>query len=177
MALNRCKNGHMFSARKYGDTCPYCNTSLEKTNALKNRKLLIDDPDKTIPISGVESNVDPVTGWLVCIEGTQLGKDYKIRNGKNFIGRADNMHIQILGDNSISRINHAAIIYDSKNRATYLLPGDSSGLAYHNGEAVYTPVELNAYSVVEIGKSKFLFIPLCGEHFEWDGDDAGEISE
>lgn len=177
MALNRCKNGHMFSARKYGDTCPYCNTSLEKTNTLKNKKLLIDDPDKTMPISGVESKVDPVTGWLVCIEGTQLGKDYKIRNGKNFIGRADNMHIQILGDNSISRINHAAIIYDGKNRATYLLPGDSSGLAYHNGEAVYTPVELNAYSVVEIGKSKFLFIPLCGEHFEWEGDDSGEISE
>lgn len=172
MALNRCKNGHMFSARKYGDTCPYCNTNLERANPLNNKRLMIDDPDKTMPISGVvEGDVDPVTGWLVCIEGPQYGKDFKIRNGKNFIGRADNMHIQILGDNSISRINHAAIIYDSKNRATYLLPGDSSGLAYHNGEAVYTPVEMNAYSVVEIGKSKFIFIPLCGEHFEWESDD------
>ena len=83
-------------------------------------------------------------------------KDYKIHAGKNFIGRADNMHIQILGDNTISRINHAAIIYDSKNRSTYLLPGDSSGLAYLNGEAVYTPVALSAFSVIEIGQSKFI---------------------
>ena len=128
----------MYSARKYGDTCPYCNTEIERVNLYSNtgRRTMIDDPDKTMPIMGTEENADPVTGWLVCIEGTQYGKDYKIHSGKNFIGRADNMHIQILGDNAISRVNHAAIIYDAKNRSTYLLPGDSSGLAYHNGEAV-----------------------------------------
>ena len=178
MALNRCKNGHMYSARKYGDTCPYCNTEIERVNLYSNtgRRTMIDDPDKTMPIMGTEENADPVTGWLVCIEGTQYGKDYKIHSGKNFIGRADNMHIQILGDNAISRVNHAAIIYDAKNRSTYLLPGDSSGLAYHNGEAVYTPVELQAFSVIEMRHSKFIFIPLCGEHFEWN-DGSGETGE
>ena len=71
--------------------------------------------------------------------------------------------------------SHAAISYDGKNRQTYLLPGDSSGLAYVNGEAVYTPVALEAFSIVEIGKSKFIFMPLCGEHFEWnDGNPATE---
>ncbi|MCM1161136.1 MAG: FHA domain-containing protein [Roseburia sp.] len=180
MGLNRCKNGHMYSARKYGDTCPYCNTNQERNNMYSNNKrLMIDDPDKTMSISGAQENVDPVTGWLVCIEGAQYGKDYKVRAGKNFIGRADNMHIQILGDNTISRINHAAIIYDSKNRSTYLLPGDSSGLAYHNGEAVYTPVELSAFSVIEIGQCKFIFIPLCGEHFEWNegNEEANEMGD
>ena len=78
------------------------------------------------------------------------------------------MHIQIIGDNAISRINHAAISYDRKNRTAYLLPGDCSGLAYHNNEAVYTPVELQAFSIIEMGNSKFIFIPLCGEHFEWE---------
>lgn len=180
MGLNRCKNGHMYSVRKYGDTCPYCNTEQESVNRYSNnRRMMVDDPDKTMPISGAAENVEPVTGWLVCIEGAQYGKDYKIHAGKNFIGRADNMHIQILGDNAISRINHAAIIYDSKNRSSYLLPGDSSGLAYHNGEAVYTPVELRAFSVIEIGQSKFIFIPLCGEHFEWnnDGAESDEMGE
>lgn len=176
MGLNRCKNGHMFSARKYGDTCPYCNTNLElNTNMMNNKRLMLDDPDKTVSVSGVTDTVDPVTGWLVCIEGPQYGKDFKIHAGKNFIGRADNMHIQILEDNTVSRINHAAISYDGKNRQTYLLPGDSSGLAYVNGEAVYTPVALEAFSIVEIGKSKFIFMPLCGEHFEWnDGNLATE---
>lgn len=174
MGLNRCKNGHMYSARKYGDTCPYCNTNLEMGSMVNNRRLMLDDPDKTMSISGTTENVDPVTGWLVCIEGPQYGKDYKIHAGKNFIGRADNMHIQIIGDNAISRINHAAIIYDSKNRSTYLLPGDSSGLAYLNGEAVYTPMALSPFAVIEIGQSKFIFIPLCGEHFEWNSADDGQ---
>ena len=82
MALNRCKNGHMYSARKYGDTCPYCNTEIERVNLYSNtgRRTMIDDPDKTMPIMGTEENADPVTGWLVCIEGTQYGKDY---NGKS----------------------------------------------------------------------------------------------
>jgi len=85
MALNRCKNGHMYSARKYGDTCPYCNTEIERVNLYSNtgRRTMIDDPDKTMPIMGTEENADPVTGWLVCIEGTQYGKDYKIHSGKN----------------------------------------------------------------------------------------------
>lgn len=90
MALNRCKNGHMYSARKYGDVCPYCNTNLETTNMVNNRRLMVDDPDKTMSINGTTESVDPVTGWLVCIEGPQYGKDYKIHAGKNFIGRADN---------------------------------------------------------------------------------------
>ena len=43
-------------------------------------------------------------------------------------------------------------------------------------EAVYTPVELQAFSVIEMGHSKFIFIPLCGEHFEWN-DGSGETGE
>ena len=168
MALNRCKNGHMFSARKYGDTCPYCNTNMEAGTMVNNRRLMIDDPDKTMSITGTEDDVDPVTGWIVCVEGPQYGKDFKIHTGKNFIGRADNMHIQILGDNTVSRINHAAITYDPKNRATYLLPGDSSGLAYINGEAVYSPTRLEPFTVIEIGQSRFIFVSLCGDHFAWN---------
>lgn len=165
MSLVRCKNGHMFSSRRYGETCPYCNMELEQKN--HPFRYLADDPDKTVPLTGAEEYAEPVTGWLVCIEGAAYGRDYKIHSGKNFIGRGDNMNIQILGDNSISRINHAAIVYDEKKRTTYLLPGDSTGLAYVDEEAVYAPVELKAYAIIEMGKSKFLFIPLCGENFEW----------
>ncbi|MBQ2746009.1 MAG: FHA domain-containing protein [Lachnospiraceae bacterium] len=170
MGLNRCKNGHMYSARKYGDTCPYCNTEMDR-GAMTNTaaRYFVDDPDKTMPLMDVSTGgVDPVTGWLVCIEGPQYGKDFKIKAGKNFMGRADNMQIQILGDNAISRVNHAAIIYDHKNRSTFLMPGDSQGLVYLNNEAVYAPTELHQYSLIELGRSKFIFIPLCGEHFEWE---------
>ena len=38
------------------------------------------------------------------------------------------MDIQILGDNEISRRNHAVIVFDPKKRETVLLPGDANGI-------------------------------------------------
>lgn len=134
----------------------------------------VADDDKTMPYLGETEGIEPVTGWLVCIEGPQQGQDYRIMAEKNFIGRAEDMHIRIVGDNTISRRNHAVIVYDPKKRNFYLLPGDASGLAYHNNEAVYTPVELTAYDVLQLGKSTFIFIPLCGVHFEWDNSNKGK---
>ena len=88
--------------------------------------------------------------------------------GKNFVGRGDDMDIQILGDNEINRRNHAVIVYDQKKRNTVILPGDSAGLAYLRGEAVYVPAQLNPYDTIEMGKSRFIFVPLCGQNFEWN---------
>ncbi|MCU6339814.1 hypothetical protein KW823_25185, partial [Enterobacter quasiroggenkampii] len=117
---------------------------------------------------GETTGIEPVTGWLVCVEGPQLGQDYRIMAEKNFFGRAEARYIRILGDYAISRRNHSAIVYDAKKRHFYLLPGGAPGLAYHNEEAVYSPVELAAYDVIQLGRSKFIFIPLCGIHFEWN---------
>jgi len=113
--------------------------------------------------------VEPVCGWLVCIEGPRQGKDYKVRDGKNFIGRADDMDIQILGDNQISRRNHAVLVYDKKRNETVLLPGDSNGIAYLKGVASYIPTPVSAYDLIEMGESKFLYVPFCGKHFRWGG--------
>jgi len=169
MSLTRCSNGHMFSTRKHGTTCPYCHISVDQPAKNDVRLAAVGDADdRTMPYLGETEGVSPVTGWLVCIEGPQLGQDYRIMAEKNFIGRAEDMHVRIIGDNAISRRNHAVIVYDPKKRNFYLLPGDASGLAYHNNEAVYSPVELTPYDVVQLGRSKFIFIPLCGRHFEWD---------
>ncbi|GAB6088121.1 FHA domain-containing protein [Alkaliphilus crotonatoxidans] len=168
MSLIRCQNGHMFSERRYGTICPYCNIE----TAVKEPPQL---PPKALDVEEelLKEIIPPVCGWIVCIEGSRVGKDYKIKEGKNFIGRADDMDIQILGDNKISRRNHAIIVYDPKKRNFVLLPGDASGIAYLNNEAVYVPTPLSPYDVIELGRCKFLFAPFCGEHFEWD-DTGGE---
>ncbi|BCZ45173.1 hypothetical protein psyc5s11_12400 [Clostridium gelidum] len=167
MGLVRCQNGHMFSERRYGTICPYCNIDTAK----KETKPETFKEDLDIETNLLYQEVDPVCGWIVCIEGTRVGKDYKIKNGKNFIGRADDMDIQIIGDNYIANRNHAIIVYDPKKKNNVLLPGDSSGIAYLNGEPAYMPSELSGYDVIELGKSKFLFVPFCGEHFEWQDNE------
>ena len=32
MGLIRCENGHLFSEKKYGNVCPYCNTAVNKNS-------------------------------------------------------------------------------------------------------------------------------------------------
>ena len=167
MAMVRCPEGHLFSSRRYGRICPYCN----KTVNISSNKAGAEDPEghynDSTPYVGDLEIMDPVTGWLVCIDGPSKGRDYRILTEKNFLGRTDGMDIQILGDNTIAKKNHAVFVYDYKKRRTFLLPGDSQGMVYVNDEAVFTPVELARLDIIEMGKSKFIFIPLCGDEFEW----------
>lgn len=161
--LIRCQNGHMFSSRRYGTICPYCNIETA-TREKKETDLSEIDVEETLFLN----EEHPVCGWIVCIAGPRRGKDYKIMAGKNFVGRADDMDIQILGDNKISRRNHCVIVYDEKQAKTVMLPGDSNGIVYLNEEAVYSPAPLSEFDVIEMGESKFLFMPFCGEHFKWE---------
>jgi len=163
VATKRCPEGHIYSERRYGNVCPYCS----KTVLPSKRTSSSDDTINDAVYAADLEIMDPVTGWLVCIEGPSKGRDYKIRSQKNFLGRADGMDIQVLGDNSIAKKNHAAIVYNPKKRVTLLLPGDSHGLVYYNSEAIFSPVELAPFDTMEIGSSKFLFVELCGNHFEW----------
>ncbi|WP_124068053.1 FHA domain-containing protein [Clostridium sp. E02] len=162
MSLVRCPNGHVYNARRYGNTCPYCQMKL-KEEAGENKPLGFEPAMELL-----QEEINPVCGWIVCISGARVGMDYKIHSGKNFVGRGDEMDIQILGDNDINRKNHTIIVYDQKKRNMVILPGDAAGLAYLNEEAIYVPTELKPYDVIELGKSRFLFIPLCGENFEWN---------
>ena len=162
--LIRCQNGHLFSARRYGTVCPYCNI---ETATQEKKETGRDSTEALEELLFIQESA-PVCGWIVCISGPRQGKDYKIRSGKNFIGRADDMDIQILGDNKISRRNHGVIVFDPKKKETVLLPGDSNGIVYLNDAAVYTPTVLSTYDVIEMGDSKFAFIPFCGEQFMWE---------
>lgn len=111
---------------------------------------------------------EPVVGWLVCIGGCYFGECFKIFAGKNSIGRSEENRIVIANDNSISRNKHALLVYEPKKRNFYIQPGDSSGLTYLNDDYITESKKMNARDIVELGDSKFMFIPLCGEDFSWE---------
>lgn len=160
--LIRCQNGHLFLSRRYGTICPYCNVETA-TQEKKETGITEEQMEESLFLQDKK----PVCGWLVCVEGPRKGKDYKVASGKNFIGRADDMDIQILGDNGIARRNHCALAYDDKEGKTYLLPGDTNGMVYLNEAVIFQPATVDAFNVIEIGNSKFVYVPFCGENFSW----------
>jgi len=162
MSLVKCPSGHVYNPIRYGKICPYCKLKLKQEDSAEKPEGF------EAPVDLLQEDIRPVCGWLVCIEGARVGMDYRLHSGKNFIGRGDDMDVQILGDNEVNRKNHAIIVYDPKMKNTMLLPGDSEGLVYLNNDAVYVPTEIKAYNTMEIGRSRFLFIPLCGDSFSWN---------
>lgn len=192
MQMKQCaKGGHYYDESIHSE-CPYCSketggatmpldvgptmpatsgTSSEinhtrSKNVNYNSQSSRDDGRTMAPIKQ-ELGIDPVVGWLVCIDGTDKGRDYRIHADNNFIGRSEKMDICIRGDESISRENHAIISFDTRDKIYYFSPGGGKSIVRLNDRALFSTSEIQAYDTIEIGKTKLIFIPLCGERFEW----------
>ena len=190
--MKQCPKGHFYDETKHTQ-CPYCsvaNLDLSVTRPVRNpeppAKPAADDAvqtaahlektvaksnataeGKTVGILSSQIGFDPVVGWLVCVDGPGKGRDYRLRSEKNFIGRSHKMDVAITEDNGISRDNHAVVSYNPKNNSFKLIPGDGHGLTYLNDEEVLAPMDLKMGDIVEIGKTKLMFVPFCGEWFRW----------
>lgn len=198
MALERCPNGHLYDPAKHSGGCPYCGLAdvgldFSKTHPKRPaseygadepeelRTRARDqpapggaDPGATQAYYRRELNLDPVVGWLVCIEGNNKGRDYRIRSENNFVGRSEKMDICIEGDDGISRENHAVITFDPLNSSFKLSPGNARGIVYREEQidrterAVHSPVDLNPYDKIRLGRTRLLFVPFCTpDGFNW----------
>ena len=116
---------------------------------------------------------EPVVGWLVCVEGPEVGKDYRLYGRINTIGRAEGNDVVLAQEHTVSQKNHVRLAYDAKHNNYQLIPGDGSNVTYLNDEPLYVPQRLNAYDVLEMGETKLMFIPLCNDRFRWPTSKAG----
>lgn len=193
MALTECASGHLYDNAQY-KTCPYCQGGVNRvvfgggaaigktvggpgtvppapvvgaTVAPGSYRAKENETGKTVAVLQKSMKAEPVCGWLVCIEGKEKGRDYRIEAKNNTIGRSEKMDICLKGDDTISRENHARLAYDVKHNAFHLIPAESTNSIYVNDEPVYVPTKLNAYDLIEFGESKFLFFPFCTDMFNW----------
>ena len=127
-----------------------------------------EEENKTVVVFKQAHNYDPVVGWLVCIEGKDKGKDYRLMARINTVGRSDRMDICIRNDNTVSKENHARVAYDPKNNIYLVSPDKNINNIYVNNQPIFAATQINAYDVLEFGESKFIFIPLCNDRFEWE---------
>ena len=114
------------------------------------------------------AEIQPVVGWLVCTEGPDKGRDFRLRTGRNYLGRSPMMEVCIPADMAISRERHATVLYDAKRFAFWAAPGQGTGQLFLNGEAVEAPKPMKAEDVLELGQTKLVLIPFCGENRSWD---------
>jgi hypothetical protein len=127
-----------------------------------------DSDSVTMSYYSKSMGAEPVVGWLVCVEGSHTGEDFRLKSGRNFIGRASGMDIPISGDNTVSREKHAVIVYEPKKRQFLVQPGEAKELCYLNERAVLSAEELKINDTIAVGNTKLMFFPCCNEIFNWD---------
>ena len=122
----------------------------------------------TMPGGGLaaDSQLEPVVGWLVCIDGPLRGVDFRIHDGYNYIGREEG-DIHIHGDSQISRAKHAVISFYAKRQSFHVGPADGRNIIELNGEPVFSPMEMKSFDVLTVGSTKLMLVALCGEKFSW----------
>ena len=69
-----------------------------------------EDKLRTIGMWG--TSIEPVVGWLVCITGKSIGEAYRLKAGKNYVGRDIRMDVVISNDAKVSREKHMTIMYE-----------------------------------------------------------------
>lgn len=159
----------------------------DKTVALSPSKSVQEDDEHTIALSQAEScsadedvktvgfysgakGNDFVTGWLVCVEGPEKGRDYRLHHGFNRIGRDPGMDIQIADDPAVTRKNHCSIVYDDRRNQFSLVP--SAGALTYFKDSLLTKAEiLQMGDIIVMGSSTFEFIPFCRKGRVWEKEE------
>lgn len=185
----RCPQGHYFDTARHS-SCPWCANAVPLENRPSPAPApAASPPGVTLPMPGPESPPpavsagsmvtetvrpgigpefkDAVVGWLVCVEGGNAGRDFRIRPERNFIGRSPSMDIALENDESVSRDRHAILTFDPRKKEFWIQPGDSSGMVYLNGGAVHVPQRLRERDTIEVGRTKLVFVPFVNEKFQW----------
>ena len=134
----------------------------------KDLKGAVDDVQKTVGMFNVKKGKEPVVGWLVCVDGPHKGEDFRLRMGKNFVGRSQSMDVVLANDASVSREKHTIIVYEPKGNMFIIQAGESKELSYLNDGVVLAPQALNPYDKISLGASTLVFVPFCTNDITWD---------
>jgi len=188
MAIISCINNHYYDNSKY-DSCPFCNAgvndddyrtvalynngqSQRETNDLEIKTISFYDASNSVEDQELmvkrSAEADLTVGWLVCLEGGSRGRDYRVVSGRNMVGRDYSMDICIQGDETISRENHCAVVYDDKHNLFYILPVNN--MVYKDDKLLTEAVELKTGDEFVIGESRFVFVAFCEGDRKWKKD-------
>lgn len=188
MSIVQCPNGHFYNNETFKQ-CPICSgvgstipdvaiaaagTVLPGGQSLNEDDgptvlLQADDEAKTVAMyDSQEYSIEPVTGWLVCCEGAERGRDFRLGGGINSIGKGGNNRISLKED-TIPEGEVAAMLAFAERKRSFLIsiPVDSQIEVQINGEPLSSQTLLQPRDELRIGNTLLRFIPFCDDNFIW----------
>lgn len=112
---------------------------------------------------------DPLSGFLVVIEGPGRGEVCQLGYGMHSVGRDPAQQVSLdFGDQRISRQCHFQLTFDPISGKFWIQAGQGRGLTYLDDQPVLSPVELVSGSHIRLGGTVLRFVPFCGPWFSWE---------
>ncbi|HEX6996437.1 MAG TPA: FHA domain-containing protein [Gammaproteobacteria bacterium] len=112
-----------------------------------------------------------VVGWLAVESGPGRGRSFPLYNRRNSLGRDPREDVALTfsegEDNAISRTAHCFIGFEPKKSLFIAEKGEGNNYTYVNGDVVLGHRILAPYDRIEIGNTVLVFVPLCGDRFQW----------
>ncbi|MCY4180070.1 MAG: FHA domain-containing protein [Litoreibacter sp.] len=135
--------------------------------------------EKAEPVAPAATGAKFPVGWVLVIDGPGRGESFALEAGMSQIGRAEDQAIQLdFGDNSVSRVNHAAIVYDTETHTFILGHGGKKNIVRLNGKPVISNEDIKTGDEMKVGETTLRFVAACSPEFNWaDQDDSDEESD
>ena len=184
MAIVKCSKGHFFDDTRYsqktvsGVSLDYRSSAGDdRTVALKpvspagagSMAAPVEDDDKTVRFYQEEKGADLIVGWLVCVSGPERGRDWRLHQGFNRMGRDYRLDIPVMEDKSLGREPVCAVVYDDRTNKFFAVQ-QQGNVAYLNADVLQGAVELKTGDIISAGKSQFEFIAFCREGRTWENE-------
>ncbi len=117
-------------------------------------------------------SVNPVVGWLgVLLEGPDHGRDYLLCAPENNSLRPIAHHGSFTHrqrPRQSPREKHCVVAFDPSRETFLLSPSEGTHLLYLNGESIRSPRHLTRDDVIDVGRTKLVFIPFCDGKYRWN---------
>lgn len=115
----------------------------------------------------INSEIKPVRGWLVVVDGAKKGIDYRLHTGKNTVGRSRSNDVAFDFDNTVSSEENVVISYDERNNMFFIQSGKGKNNVYINNALLLDAKQIKDNDVIEIGKTKLVLRTFCNETFNY----------
>lgn len=160
MHLLKCENGHIYDTDKFR-SCPHCScVDFGQLIGADTFGEYQSEVETEIPDAAVrrQMRIGKTVGLLLCVAGEMCGEGFLLHEGENTIGRAANMDVALVRESTISRKNHAGILYHAKGN-TYILSTELKNADVTlNGKRVTSQSVLKDRDRIRLGACELVFI-------------------